>query len=89
MDTLIADKTNVRVGDTVKVTVAISADSGLGTCTFDLKYDKDAFKVKSTYVPSEDESDDAGPVDGEDGCDDYGDNSHCEEVVVPFGDLFE
>ena len=40
-------------------------------------------------VEKEDEGDDACPVDGEDGCDDYGDGSHCEEVVVPFGDLFE
>ena len=57
--TATADKTTVKAGDTVKVTVAISADSGLGSFVFDLKYDKDAFKVKSTYVPSEDESDDA------------------------------
>lgn len=42
-----ADKTNVKVGDTVKVTVAITEKSNLASLTVDVKYDNAVFEVVS------------------------------------------
>lgn len=42
-----ADKTNVKVGDTVKVAVSLSKDSGIGALTVDLVYDASVFEVVS------------------------------------------
>ncbi len=43
--TISADKTAVSVGETVKVTVKLAENSGLGALTFDVKYDTTAFKA--------------------------------------------
>ena len=43
--TLTADKTNVNVGDTVVVTVALAEKSGLGTLTIKANYDATALKA--------------------------------------------
>lgn len=42
-----ADKTNVNVGDTVKLTVAITEKSNLASLTVDVKYDNAVFEVVS------------------------------------------
>lgn len=58
--TVSASKTaDIKAGDEVKVTVALSENSGLGSLVFDVKYDKDAFEAVSTFILSDDESDDA------------------------------
>lgn len=44
--TVKADKTTVKAGDTVKVTVSIPENAGLATLQVALKYEADAFKVK-------------------------------------------
>lgn len=44
--TVNADKTTVKAGDTVKVTVSIPENAGLATLQVALKYDAEAFKVK-------------------------------------------
>lgn len=57
--TVSADKTTVNAGDKVKVTVSLSENSQLGNLVFDVLYNKDAFKVVSTFILSDDESDNA------------------------------
>ena len=46
--TLKANRTTVKAGDEVMVTVNLSADSNLGNIEIDLNYDKSAFEVIST-----------------------------------------
>ena len=43
--TVTADKTNVKAGDTVTVTVKLSEKSGLGVLTFKVKYDSSVLKA--------------------------------------------
>ncbi len=43
--TVSADKAAVKVGDTVKVTVKLAENSGLGALTYDITYDATAFKA--------------------------------------------
>ncbi len=52
--TVSASKTaDIKAGDKVTVTVAISKDSGLGVLTADLVYDADAFKVTNMTASSD------------------------------------
>jgi hypothetical protein len=51
--TVSASKTDVKVGDKVTVTVAISEKSGLGVLTADLVYDAAAFKVTNMTAASD------------------------------------
>ncbi|MBQ2285529.1 MAG: hypothetical protein II244_07685, partial [Clostridia bacterium] len=44
---IVADKTNVNIGDTVKISVTISQKSNLGCLTVDIKYDAFAFEAVS------------------------------------------
>ncbi len=43
--TMTADKTTVKAGDVVTVTVKLSEESGLGALTVDITYDAEAFKA--------------------------------------------
>ena len=43
-----ADKTSADVGDTITVTVSISANSGLGGLDFNLNYDTNCFQYVSS-----------------------------------------
>ncbi len=45
--TVSADKSAVKVGDTVKVTVKLAENSGLGALTFEVNYDATAFEAVS------------------------------------------
>ncbi len=44
---IVADKTNVNIGDTVKISVTISQKSNLGCLTVDIKYDAFVFEAVS------------------------------------------
>lgn len=63
--TATADKSVVKAGDEVTVTVAVAADSHLGVLTVDAKYNTEAFEVVSLAA-------NAGPVDEETGCNAFG-----------------
>ena len=63
--TVSASKTDVKVGDKVTVTVAISEKSGLGVLTADLVYDATAFKVTNMTAASDVVASNAAVVNGD------------------------